>query len=202
MSGYTSVVVVTTEEHPWENKGNSLSEIANRVEDRWNAEIDNGDNEFTMRATVDDYKVDINDRTDAETAKNEAAGYLENSNISMVYDVVLVMDDYSHDAANGYAFVGSENNPAAGTYDRGIAYCTKGDYHLAEHEVSHTYGGLHDHHDEWGSYHYTIMGNPGDKQCFEDNTTSSFRVRNNQYNNCAQQNIRSYVNEHRDKLNY
>jgi len=142
--------------------------------------------------------VSIDDRSSAKAARDSAQEYVGN-NLDRLRDrddAVLVVDEDAEygSSENGYAFGGEKHNKAAGSDDR--MTCIVGDHissGLYLHEVCHLYGGEHYHHDLWGSWEYTVMGNPYDERCSGGSNSYKYKARTREFNQCAVEAIRDYM---------
>lgn len=210
MSIEADVLFLPTKKFKQDKSKSKLENLSNRVEDNWNNEIEyEGDfglsTEVWWGTEIDLLPID---RRDPFEARDAAADRIANkySYLFDWFDAIHVRDAYTHSTtANGAAKIGhmpwgvnwKTGGQAAGGGDKSIVSYTGNHQssHLEDHEVAHSFGGLHEDHGTYGWAQFTIMGNPGQDNC-GGGTTHRYRERTDTYNStdtCTIARIRAYM---------
>jgi len=190
----------------WHNEKQDyqLDEIADVIETTWNDHIRDSSGNYEMTCNTSYEEIDLSGSTSdgAADLQDEAQEQVDSDYYS--YDAALVIDTRSTSSdANGWAGVGLPNtespdsyNPVAGqSSETPVGYVGS---HLTNalpsHEMTHMYGGIHKHHEHWGTSEYTVMGNPETDTC-PNGYTGWYRRRTDEYGGCTVDDVRYYMDE-------
>lgn len=158
MAGTTAIYIPTQkyyDDEGWNTVYYRLRDEAEYAEDIWNDDIGTESAyEMDLYYTAAQYRVELEDPDDTETALEQCQSYLENTDIFDEYDAVIVYDNRWMSDAGGMAYVKSCGTTFAVGYVAGSGQ----EYQTGAHELGHVYGGSHSKYHSWqdeeSTFHY------------------------------------------------
>lgn len=158
--------------------------VANDVETKWNAQIDDSSQDYSI--TIDtDSPVHINETDTISEALSDVAGSMLVQTHLQSYDAVVVFDGRSYPNYDGMAYVDKAGTTLAVALVSGPLGKT------ALHELGHIYNASHDRFEQYGWIGHTVMHDSGVQSCFGNSPqlTKEFQV-----SSCTRNDIQSKIN--------